>query len=71
MTQIEALHQLFLSSQEYDIDDTTPTKAVVRQIACMIRTWAPPKEQARICHLAINEVADRLIRDFEVDESAD
>jgi hypothetical protein len=36
-------------------------KAVVREIAQVIRTWAPPESRRRICHLAINEVADRLL----------
>lgn len=28
-----------------------------------IRGWAPDKEQTRICHLAVTEVADRLLRE--------
>lgn len=47
------------------IDDKRRMKEVVREIASTIRTWAPPKEQARICHLAINEIADRLMREVE------
>ena len=37
--------------------------AVVALLADKIRSWAPDPGQAKICHLAINEVADRLIRD--------
>lgn len=36
---------------------------VLRAIAEEIRAWAPDPGQAKICHLAINEVADRLIRE--------
>ncbi len=45
------------------IDDASRIQAVAKVIAAEIRAWAPPKEQAKICHLAINEVADRLLRD--------
>ena len=38
-------------------------RAVVQLLSDEIRTWAPDPGQARICHLAINEVADRLLRD--------
>ena len=27
-----------------------------------IKAWAPDKDQAKICHLAIHEIADRLIQ---------
>lgn len=40
-------------------------QAVIKAISENIRTWAPPEEQARICHMAINEVADRLLRESE------
>jgi hypothetical protein len=49
---------------EYGIDDARRMKEVIREIAKTIRTWAPDEGQARICHLAINEVADRLIREI-------
>jgi len=45
------------------IDDASRIQAVAQVMAEEIRKWAPTKEQARICHLAINEVADRLLRD--------
>ena len=51
---------------EYGIDDKRRMKEVIREIANTIRTWAPDPGQARICHLAINEVADRLI--YEIQE---
>lgn len=35
--------------------------AVFRILADEIKLWAPNKEQAKICHLAVNEIADRLI----------
>lgn len=50
---------------EYSIDDTRRMQAVLKELAGIIRTWAPTQEQARICHMAINEVADRLIREVE------
>ena len=50
---------------EYGIDDKRRMKEVIREIANTIRTWAPDLGQARICHLAINEVADRLIREAQ------
>jgi hypothetical protein len=45
------------------IDDRCRMRAVVEVIADEVRRWAPDKGQAKICHLAINEVADRLLRD--------
>jgi len=49
---------------EYGIDDKRRMKEVIREIANIIRTWAPDPSRARICHLAINEVADRMIREI-------
>jgi hypothetical protein len=49
---------------EYGIDDRRRMKEVIREISDVIRTWAPDPGQARICFLAINEVADRLIREI-------
>lgn len=37
--------------------------AVAKLLADTIRSWAPDPGQAKICHLAITEVADRLIRE--------
>lgn len=37
--------------------------AVAKMLADEIRSWAPDPGHARICYLAINETADRLIRD--------
>lgn len=39
--------------------------AVIDLLVDMIRGWAPDQGQARICYLAINEVADRLVRDSQ------
>lgn len=44
--------------------------AVLELLAAEIRGWAPDPGQARICYLAINEVADRLIRESTNDVSA-
>jgi hypothetical protein len=40
-------------------------RGVIQLLAKEIRTWAPDQGQARICYLAINEVADRLLRDTD------
>jgi hypothetical protein len=42
-------------------------RGVVQLLADELRSWAPDEGQARICHLAINEVADRLLRDTQDD----
>jgi hypothetical protein len=71
MTLLDDLTQLYWALGEYGIDDPRRMKAVVREISQVIRTWAPDPGQAKICHLAINEVADRLLRDCQINESAD
>jgi hypothetical protein len=74
MTLLNNLTDLYWSLGEYSIDDRRRMKAVVHEISSIIRTWAPDPGQARICHLAINEIADRLLLEVEdpqrkVDES--
>jgi ribosome-associated translation inhibitor RaiA len=71
MTMLENLTELYWSLGEYSIDDRRRMKAVVHEISHAIRTWAPDPGQAKICYLAINEVADRLIRECEKHESTD
>jgi hypothetical protein len=68
---LDDLMTLYWSLGEYSIDDRRRMKTVVYEISQRVRTWAPDPGQAKICHLAINEVADRLIRECEQDESAD
>lgn len=46
-------------------------QGVIQLLADEVRTWAPDPGQARICHLAINEVADRLIRDLTPSQTDD
>lgn len=65
MTLLNSLTELYWSLGEYSIDDRRRMKAVVYELSQIIRTWAPDEGQARICYLAINEVADRLIRECE------
>lgn len=48
------------------IDDHSRMRAVIEVLSDEIRKWAPDEGQARICYLAINEVADRLLRDTNV-----
>lgn len=45
------------------IDGHVRMAAVMQELAEVIRTWAPGKGQARLCHMAINDVADRLIHE--------
>lgn len=47
------------------IDARSRMRAVVEVLADEVRQWAPDPGQAKICHLAINEVADRLLRDTD------
>jgi hypothetical protein len=63
MKLIDSLSELYWSLGEYSIDDKRRMKAVVSELSQTIRSWAPDEGQARICHLAINEVADRLMRE--------
>ncbi len=63
MTLLNELTELYWSLGEYSIDDKRRMKAVIHEISQRIRTWAPDPGQARICYLAINEVADRLVRE--------
>ena len=61
MKLIDSLSELYWSLGEYSIDDKRRMKAVVSELSQVIRSWAPDEGQARICYLAINEVADLLI----------
>lgn len=67
MTQnlLDEVTELYWSFNEYGIDDRRRMKAVLHHISHTIRTWAPDEGQARICFLAINEVADRILRECE------
>jgi hypothetical protein len=44
----------------YSIADHVRMAAVLSVIADEIEAWAPAKEQARICHLQVMEIAARL-----------
>ena len=61
MKLIDSLSELYWSLGEYSIDDKRRMKAVVSELSQVIRSWAPDEGQSRICYLAVNEVADRLI----------
>ena len=65
MKLIDNLIELYWSLGEYSIDDNRRMKAVMLELASEIRTWAPDPGQAKICHLAINEVADRIAREAQ------
>lgn len=62
-TLLDHCTELYWSFGEYGIDDRRRMKAVLTEVSEIIRTWAPDPGQARICHLAINEVADRIVRE--------
>jgi hypothetical protein len=68
MTLLNELSELYWATGEYGIDDPRRMGMVMWKIAQVIRTWAPREDQARICHLAVNEVADRLIRETTIRE---
>jgi hypothetical protein len=65
MKLIDNLIELYWSLGEYSIDGKRRMKAVMLELASEIRTWAPDEGQARICYLAINEVADRIVRETQ------
>ena len=65
MKLIDNLIELYWSLGEYSIDDKRRMKAVMLELASEIRTWAPDEGQARICYLAINELADRIVRETQ------
>jgi hypothetical protein len=65
MNLLDQLTELYWGLGEYSIDDRRRMKAVVHELSQTIRSWAPDEGQARICFLAINEVADRLLRETE------
>jgi hypothetical protein len=67
MTLINHLSDLYDSLGAYSIDDDRRMKVVVREIAQVIRTWAPAEDRARICCLAVNEIADRLLNECIAD----
>ena len=56
---------VFWSDGDLGINARKRMQSVVFEIAGTIRTWAPPEERARICHLAVTEVADRLLRESD------
>ena len=63
MKLIDSLCELYWSLGEYNIDDKRRIKVLVSELSQVIRGWAPDEGQARISCLAINEVADRLVRE--------
>jgi hypothetical protein len=65
MNLLDQLTELYWSLGAYSIDDRRRMRAVVHELSRTIRSWAPDEGQARICYLAINEVADRLLRETE------
>jgi hypothetical protein len=67
MTLIKQLTDLHGSLGAYSIDDDRKMKVIVREIAQVIRTWAPAEDRARICYLAVNEIADRLLNECIAD----
>lgn len=62
---LERLLELYWSFDAYGISDERRMRAVLIELSNVIRTWAPDPGQARICYLAINEIADRLVRECD------
>lgn len=69
MNLLDSCLNVHQSLGAYDVDDRRRMAAVIREIAAAIREIAPPEDRARICHLAVNEVADHLLK--EINESSD
>ena len=69
MTLLDGLTELYWNLGEYSIDDRRRMKAVVYELSQIIRSWAPDEGQARITHLAITGVADRLLQETMDPES--
>lgn len=69
MTLLDGLTELYWNLGEYSIDDRRRMKAVVHEISQIIRSWAPDEDKARITHLAITGVADRLLQETMDPES--
>jgi hypothetical protein len=60
------LTELYWSMDDYCLNDPRRMAIVIHKIAMIIRTWAPDPGQAKICHMAINEIADRLMRECTI-----
>jgi hypothetical protein len=60
----EQMTQAF-HSLDIEATDQERMTAVLAVVSEEVRHWAPAVEQARICNLAINEVADRMLRECE------
>lgn len=45
----------------YGLHSAVRMKRAFEVIAAEIRTWAPDPVNAKLCHLAVNDVADRLL----------
>jgi hypothetical protein len=55
----------YWGSDDLTIDAVARMQAVLALVSEEVRTWAPAKEQARICHTMVHEIADRLLRDSD------
>jgi hypothetical protein len=55
----------YWQDSEYTIDAIQRMQAVLALVSDEVREWAPAKEQARICHTMVHEIADRLLRDSD------
>jgi len=69
MNLLDSCIEIHQSLGAYGVDERRRMAAVIREVASAIRAMAPPEARARICHLALNEVADYLIK--ETHESPD
>lgn len=59
---LKRLTELYWEARGTTIDNPERMKPVVLEISQLLKSWAPDEGQARICHLAIVETADKLAR---------
>ncbi len=58
-----AATQAFFRNPDLPLDSPKRFLDLANTLAVAIRSWAPPHSESPICHLAVNEVADRLIEE--------
>jgi hypothetical protein len=49
-----------LTNNSMTITSPDRMREVLRLVANEVEAWAPPKSEAKICHLAVVEIAQRL-----------
>lgn len=54
-----------LTNNSMTITSPDRMREVLRMVANEIETWAPSQSEAKICHLAVKEVAERLRKEAD------